>query len=149
MVNIRLAEAVPALQGLSLGCISCYKSCNHELSGFGRLKSSPAPQTPTTLPPRCGLSSQGSTLARCHPAAGHRSPLQPTYGAAPTLQALWQSKAQHPTRTCFSEERSSGGTWAAGAVAGSWVCGRWVMCGSSSSCDCVPPSGRPSWPSAP
>lgn len=63
MVNRRLADTVSALQGLSLGCISYQKSSNHKLSGFGRLKSSPAPQTPPPQPSntKVWLSSQGQT----------------------------------------------------------------------------------------
>lgn len=51
------------------------RSYNHKLSGFGRLKSSPAPQT---LPPcwcsatKVWLSSQGSTL-HCHPGTCSRA----------------------------------------------------------------------------
>lgn len=81
-------------------------------------------------------------MAKCHPGTSRRTQV-------PTPQSPGQGRAQQPTHTCFSVGRFSGGTWAAAAVAGSWACGKWATCGSSSSCDCGPPSGRPSWPSAP
>lgn len=75
MVNRRLADTVSALQGLSLGCISYQKSSNHKLSGFGRLKSSPAPRTPPPQPSntKVWLSSQGGTQPRSHPGTCSRA----------------------------------------------------------------------------
>lgn len=70
-------------------------------------------------------------------------------GLLPPPKPPQQGRAPHPTRTCSSVGRSCGGTWAASAAAASWACGKWATCGSSSSCGCGPPSGRPSWPSAP